>query len=265
MEVQSMKDFVATVYRCSRPVLWGVVAILSAGVAGVIVKGLGPRAALAAGSHTFTVDRREDVYGKNGILYCENHYIEGTRCDGSQVFQLKARPVPGPADATLKVRERRIYSANGDLVRINEATGQMSTFPRGHLSIPVHRGVEASCLAPEAAHIGFRLEGEESVGPYRAAKVVWGNGGQHWTAWYGLDFGCAMLQQRMDHDDGLTTQTLESITSAEPDPALFEVAGLVEVPPSKLFPEPNEAHKQHMDGVYYEAWRKAGMSPGQER
>ena len=79
--------------------------------------------------------------------------------------------------------------------------------------------------------------------------------------WYALDVGCAMLQLRFEHEDGLTVQNLASLVDGEPDPALFQLpADFQEVTPSGLYEpicspsgkctSPSQSYLQRLDDDY---------------
>ena len=62
--------------------------------------------------------------------------------------------------------------------------------------------------------------GEETVAGYRTAKVA----SNVITAWYALDYGCALVKDRWGFETGeVSEKELVALTGGEPNPALFEV------------------------------------------
>jgi hypothetical protein len=72
---------------------------------------------------------------------------------------------------------------------------------------------------------------EETVAGYRTAKVV----SDVITAWYALEYGCALVKDRWGFETGeVSEKQLVALTGGEPNPALFEIPGnAAEVPPSE--------------------------------
>jgi len=73
--------------------------------------------------------------------------------------------------------------------------------------------------------------GEETVAGYRTVKIMNNNV----TAWYALDYGCAMVKDRWDFGGKeFTEKYLISLIGGEPDAALFDVPATArEVSPSE--------------------------------
>ena len=82
------------------------------------------------------------------------------------------------------------------------------------------------------------------------------------TMWLALDADCAVVQQRFEHETGVSVQSLKSLIIAEPDSALFQVPlNFEEVPPSGLYvpvcgpsgrcSSVPDAVKQKLDRFYY--------------
>jgi hypothetical protein len=69
------------------------------------------------------------------------------------------------------------------------------------------------------------------VAGYRTVKITDG----HFTQWYAVDCGCALVKSRYDWGTGFTEKHLVALMAGEPDAALFEVpAQAREVPPSEM-------------------------------
>jgi hypothetical protein len=209
-----------------RVLFWSAVAVLSVNFGKLAYQGLTPHKVRAASGDPYTVLRTESGFDKAGTLRYTNQYIEAVRADGSNMWKA----------TTSLVQQRRIYFANGEKVLTNELLGKKSTYPKQFASIPARRP-EASCLSPSDLKVGWVLDGTDSVGGYRTARVMFKGSKRIMTAWHALDAGCALLQLRLEHEDGLTVQNLSSLVFGEPDPTLFQVpANFQETPPSGLYP-----------------------------
>ena len=80
--------------------------------------------------------------------------------------------------------------------------------------------------------------GEETIAGYRTAKIV----SNVITAWYALDYGCALVKDRWGFTTGeVSEKELVALIPGEPDGALFAVpADAREVPPSERILGPNK-------------------------
>lgn len=207
--------------------LWGVVAILAASLAWRVVQAWVP-GKVEAGSSPYMVIRGEKGFDKRGNLVFENQYVEAVRGDGARAKR----------QTTALVQQRTIYMANGDEILINDAIRKKSTFPRKHAAPHTGRTAVSSCLSESDVKAGWIHEGAEMVGvpAQRAARLVQRGPVRTMVAWHALEADCALLQLRLDHEDGVTVQELKSFTKGEPDQQLFKVDGYEEAMPSGLFP-----------------------------
>ena len=202
----------------------------------------------AATVPAFTVVRAEKLFDSGGTLRFTFHYLDAVRSDGSRVSRA----------TTNLVQKREIFFTNGDQIRANDSIGRKSTYMG--VGFPPDRDPARSCIRPEELRSGSVPAGEESIGGYRASKVVRVlNASSTLTIWYGLDLGCAQLETVLRHETGVTEQKLAAVIPGETDSALFQVAAsYVEVPPSQLFPCPEgspncalpEVVKARIDGKY---------------
>jgi hypothetical protein len=237
--------------RNIRFVLWAGVTILALNAVRLAYRGVRPVVARAASPVSFTVFRTEQVFDAAGTLKFTHHYVEAVRSDGSKMWR----------GTTNDVQSRDIYFANGDMVQTNELAGTKSTFPKKYAGPPSPRDPNGNCATTEEINSHWTNEGTDTVGPYRAVRRVMDVGhGRRLTMWYGVDVGCAVLKQRLEHETGVTEQNLDAIILGEPDRALFQFpASLNELPPSQLFscqgaacaPLPDD-FKQKIDKSYYE-------------
>ena len=231
----------------ARVLLWTAVGVLAVGTSLTLYRGFQARAAAPA---PYTVLRTESVFDSTGALRGTNHYVQAVRSDGSRVWR----------GSTDHVQERKIYLASGEYVRVNDIAAKKSTFP--NTPFPTPRDPKASCITEPEIGAGWMASGEDTVGGYRTVRVFKAlNGGRTITIWYGLDVGCAILQQRFQHETGVTQQDLAAVVLGEPDAALFRLSNsLLEAPPSELFGCPDsgtnscapisEDVKQKMDRKY---------------
>jgi hypothetical protein len=171
---------------------------------------------------------------------------------------------------TKHVQQRTIYFASGDFVKTSELKGKKSTYPKLYDGPQVRRDPAAGCVTADQEHDPrWTMGGEDTIGGYRAARVVMHLGSMRTlTMWYGLEAGCALLQQRFQHETGVTDQNLAAVILGEPDAALFQVsASLKEGPPSELVNCSDreggtctglpDQYKQRVDKIYYDAQAKA--------
>ena len=238
-------------------ILQTTAAILVLSAARLVYLGFLPTRARAASTVAYTVLRTESGFDSAGTLKYTNHYVEAVQSDGSRMWR----------GSTKDVQKRRIDFANGDHVVINELMGRKSTYPRKSAGPPVPRDPKASCAIAQELHSGWVVGGDDTVGAYRAVRMVNVNGPRTSTIWYGLDVGCAVLQLRLQHETGVTQQNLAAVILGEPDAALFQLsASIKEVPPSELFDcsgvegpctALSDQTKQRMDGTYYQVRAKA--------
>ncbi len=246
--------------RSGRVLLWATIAILAWSAGRGVYRGFRPAPARAASTAAYTVLRTEKVFDNTGTLEFTNHYVEAVRSDGSRMRR----------STTRDLQKREIYFANGDRVTTNELAGLKSTYP--NVGQPAPRDPKASCTTTEELASGRIIGGEDNIGGYRAVRLVNLLGASTLTMWYGLDLGCAVLQQRFQHETGITDQDLAAVIPGEPDAALFQLsASLKEVPPSRLFACPDglpgctelsDRAQRRIDGQYYDARAKAAAAFG---
>ncbi|MGC2656730.1 MAG: hypothetical protein WA324_02055 [Bryobacteraceae bacterium] len=232
----------------------GGVALLVS-VAGLVCAWLRPTPARAASNLAYTVMRTEAGFDNAGMQRYTNYYVEAQRADGSKVFRA----------TTKDVQNRELYFANGDHVRVNELMGAKSTYPGEGVPELAAKSPETSCVSKNELAQGWIVKEGETIGGYRTARSTRVTHDGTFMIWYGLDLGCAVLQLRYQHGNGVTEQTLTKVIPGEPDYALFQLsAALNEVPPSALLkcsvanctPLPDD-YKTRIDQRYYDARAKA--------
>jgi hypothetical protein len=170
---------------------------------------------------------------------------------------------------TKDVQKRELYFANGDHIRINELMGAKSTFLNESEGRLPARAPEASCLSQQEAASGWVVSGQDLIGGYKSARITRVAKDRTWTIWYGLDLNCAVLQERLQHETGVTEQRLTAVTLGEPDTALFQLStALKESPPSQLLgcpsgpcATPPAPYLERIDRHYYEVRAAAGTNP----
>jgi hypothetical protein len=209
--------------RASNILLWGAAAALVANLAWRVYK---VSLKVQAASPVYTVIRTEKAFDKAGNLRYTNEYVDAVRSDGSVVSRVST-PIE---------RQRRIAFASGDGILINELIGKKSTYPKNFPGLRVKRDPDTSCSSEFDAKAGIAIEGTNYVGGHRALRFGQVGGHGAWKGWYVPDVGCALVQMRLEHDEGVTVQQLASLTLGEPDPSLFQIpASLEETPPSGLY------------------------------
>jgi hypothetical protein len=199
--------------------------------AGVLIAGgllfawLRPTPARAEPRSAHTVMRTESVFDNTGTLRYTNYYVEALRSDGSKAFR----------STTKDVQKRELYFVNGDHIRVSELKGVKSTYPHESRAGRVVKDPQASCASRQEMDSGWVVSGREKIGGYRAARLTRVSGDGTLTIWYGLDLGCAVLQQRLRHKSGASEQKLTAVIPGEPDLALFQLsAALREEAPSEM-------------------------------
>lgn len=238
--------------RFWRFVFWCIAVVLALNLGWLVYRGVRPPKAQAASGRSYTVLRTEKGFDKEGSLRYTNQYVEAQRADGSNMWSA----------TTSLVQQRRITFANGDQILTNELLHKQSTYPKKYSAVPTRRDPEAYCSTSSDVQTGWVIDGTDSVGGYRAVRLALVTPKRTMKAWHALDAGCALLQQRLEHEDGVTEQNLTSLVLGEPDRTLFQVpTGIQEVPPSGLY-EPvcyggkcssiPDSVKQRLDNKYYE-------------
>ena len=235
--------------RVGKYFFWFALTALALNLGVSAYKILKPFKVRAASGAPYTVLRTETGFDKAGIPRYTNHYLEAIRTDGSTMKRV----------TTSVVQQRTIYFASGDEVLANELLGRKSTYPKRYSGVPLAREPQASCQNASDMKTGWVAHGVDVVGGYRTVRYVLPGPKRTLTAWYAPDAGCALLQLRLQHEDGVTVQNLTSIILGEPDVP----DTLQEVPPSSLY-EPicsgaasstcssvPESVKQRLDKNYY--------------
>jgi len=212
--------------RVRKIVLCSLAALLVGNLGRLIYRDWKPIKAHAASSTPYTVVRMESGFDKTGNLRYTNKYVEALRGDGSIMRTFTSSVV----------QQRRIEFANGDYVLMNELLGKMSTYPKrfppGHL----RRDPQASCFTASDGKAGSVIDGQETISGYRTVRFKHVGSTRTIVEWRSLDVGCALLQSRFEHEDGLTVQNLAALTIGEPPSTLFEVPkAFQEVQPSSQY------------------------------
>ncbi len=238
--------------RISHVLLWGVLVTAGVSLGWLVYKGLVPIKVRAA-STVYTVVRTEKGFDKVGNLRYTNEYVDSVRGDGSMMLKT----------STAVDRRRRIGFANGAGVVINELIGKKSTYPKNFSALRVKRDPDTSCSSEVDSKVGIAAEGTDYVGGYRTVRFGSVNEEGAWKVWYAPEVGCALVQMRLEHREGVTIQQLASLSRGEPDPSLFQVpANLEETPPSGLYvpicrdgkcDTIPDSVKARLDKKYYEA------------
>jgi hypothetical protein len=209
-----------------RTVFWVAAAILLFNFGKQMYHGFVLKSQAASG-RPYTVVRTENGYDGAGALRYTIQYLEAQRSDGSTMWKA----------ITPIVQQRRIQIANGDKILMNESLRRKSTYPNFFAATSMDsRDPETSCLMRgQKNNPGWAVDGTDTIGGYRAVRIVSQAGKRKLITWYAPDVGCAMVQLRLEHETGLTVQNLTSLVIGEPDPALFQVpSSFGEGPPSKL-------------------------------
>ena len=178
----------------------------------------------------YSVILRETVHHPDGTATVASEVTWGVRSDGSTVRRFVHKREPASS-------ERTVQFSSGLEVAINELTNTKTSMMKNSLlpSTTWQREPSSKCINSFAGKpmtsMPETFVGEETVAGYRTAKVV-SNG---ITAWYALDYGCALVKDRWGFETGeMSDKELVALTGGEPNPALFEVpANAAEVPPSE--------------------------------
>jgi len=182
----------------------------------------------------YTVVLQQNAQDTNGKTTLSSVYTYAVRGDGSTVLKSESEH-----------NELRILEfASLAHVEIKDVKQLRSS--RSSQRLPYLRNPTASCTIGRET-----VQGIETIGKFRAAKVI-GPGGSR-TSWFGVDNGCALLQEDWRFSTGDTTRkTLTSLAMGEPDPVLFQVPeSYREVPPSVLAgKDPNNPPFIELDAFY---------------
>jgi hypothetical protein len=225
-----------------------LIVVLSVHAARLTNSKLRAKEVRAGGPIPYTVILRETVFdASNGSFTSGIETTKAIRSDGSYVKRRKYDNTNDPKMKSLIQKERTIRFASGVLIDTNDLTHTKSTIVSKESPASWQNDPNSKCLNSFA---GTSMSGapqvvsEEMVAGYRTAKIVRANA----TWWYALDFGCAPVKVRMDWGQrGFSEKNLVSLSSGEPDPALFDVpANFRESPPSARMPRPGVT-LQHQD------------------
>ncbi len=244
--------------RFGAPLFWIVSAALVMSLAWTTYRHVTLLKVRAHSVAPYTVVRTENGYDEAGALKYVNQYVDALRSDGSQVHQV----------ATSIENRRRIEFATGDEIQTNELLLRKSTYPKKSAGISAWRDPDASCRV--AGDDRWVVEGTEVISGHPTVRHVLPGEKRKMTVWYALDAQCALVQLRFEHEDGITVQSLASLSVGEPVSALFDVASnYQEVPPSKLHgpvckdgrcTSVPEAVQERLDKQYY-ALRAQSKAP----
>ena len=170
-----------------------------------------------------TVILQQSAIDKDGKATAVNVHTLAVRSDGSI-----ARKVSGPVGHESESDLRILDFSSKIHVDIRDLWELKST--RSSSSTPPLRDPNSSCLY--SPNIQETVLGQEAVGGYRAVKL--GKGGR--TSWYALEYGCALVKERMEFDTGeVSEKALIGLIAGEPERALFHVPDTYkEVPPSQI-------------------------------
>lgn len=178
----------------------------------------------------------------NGAAPLTSRLTEAVRGDGSRVFDVTDVTPNKPFS------ERIIDFANGEQLTILEHKSKKSTTFDPVNNTPSKRLLDASnnCLRPTST--AEQNLGEEVVDGYRTVRISSGGG----TRWHALDYGCALVKDRMEWSDGqVSEKKLVTLIPGEPSPSLFDdPSGFEEVPPSQMSPDSPARHDE-----YYQSHR----------
>jgi len=178
----------------------------------------------------YTVILRETVHHSDGTATVALEVTWGIRSDGSSVRRFVHTREPASSERTMQF-------SSGLEVAINELTNARTSMMKKSLlpSTNWQRDPSSKCINSFAGKpmtsMTETFAGEETVAGYRTAKVA----SNVITAWYALDYGCALVKDRWGFETGeVSEKELVALTGGEPNPALFEVpANAAEVPPSE--------------------------------
>lgn len=177
----------------------------------------------------YTVVLDEDIVDPFGRHHQGGRYTTAVRGDGSYVRAMEALGVTG---VNQQLSRRTVFLASGLRVATDDIRERKTTTlevpPRVFLRDP---GLE--CRLAYSSPLPGTGEAVESTGEFIAGFRVVRIRGRGWDrAWYAPELGCALLKGVIVINGSTTTQVASLAAAGEPDPALFEVERLTEVPPS---------------------------------
>jgi hypothetical protein len=200
----------------------------------------------------YTVTLQQVSYGLNGTVTPRGTLTWAVRSDGSRLIE----------SASPEQVQRTIDFATKDRVIVIEQTVKKSTTPNAFMdSRDGIRDSGSECLSSITGKLvspGESAMGHELISGYRTVRITNGE----WTAWYSLDYGCAMIRSRIaPQGKPVLEKTLVSLISGEPSADLFDVSHFQEVPPSGLKAQcahcdpttraHNEAAMSRLDAEYF--------------
>lgn len=235
----------------ARTGLYAILAVLAANAVRLVI----PKArAHAISVVPYTVVLAEKMTGPTGVPKPGPLQTWAMRSDGSMTVKM-GLPSSG---------SRQIYFSSGIHVVLNDPARMKSTTQRA-VEYQWARDATQNCTT-RVTGLPLQHQGEpviENVEGYRVARL---KQEESVTLWLALDYGCALIKQRMDFGpQGASDLELVALTPGEPDPALFAVPkDYTEGPPSR-FPaatRPNpkctgdcqktqKAYFERLDQTYY--------------
>jgi hypothetical protein len=170
---------------------------------------------------------QEVVTKTDGTASLSALYKYATRGDGSAAFSWTSNP----SDVQAPLRIVRL--ASGVQGYLSDARRQKCMTPltaEANPAAPRNIRTASSRCSLAAGNYKESALAEERISGYRAEKVLAGN---H-TAWYALDYGCALVKEHFDWGNGaMSDKYLILLRPGEPEDALFSVPpGYADVPAS---------------------------------
>lgn len=233
-------------YRKSiRYIFWLLVILLSANAIRTHFSSL--KAALVPAKIVpYTVVLQDYTIQPDGSSIVQSKLTMAVRSDGSRVMYSTSIDPAGLA-------ERTIDFSSGRKVIVMERIRKKSTTFDSSKANPGLWLVYASnnCLM-QGSDLQEEVADHEVIGGYRTVKLSTNfSSGSKMTRWLALDYGCALVQDRFEWQDGQASEKkLLSMTTSEPMTALFdEPAQFDEVSYSNLLSLGPSATSQ--DSYYY--------------
>lgn len=169
----------------------------------------------------YTAILKESVLGADGTTKAGIEMTQAIRSDGSFALQVSYEPTEGGKNKKF----RTIKFATGKEVTIDELAGTQSTIEKNVNPSRWQRDPNSKCInsftgktmvdSPQEV-----INGEEIIAGYRTIKIL-RNGA---TRWFALDYGCAMVKERMDWgSQGVSEKNLVALIAGEPQYALFQI------------------------------------------
>jgi hypothetical protein len=230
--------------------LWVLVGGLALNAVRVHVPTL-KAALLPTGVVPYTVVLQDSALQQTGAAVPTMKLTIAVRSDGSRASDMTS-------DDPAKLSERILNFSSGKKILIMERDHKKSTtFDRT-------RGNPARWLANPSDNCTIResdihqeVLGEEVVNGYRTVKLTSKLGEGLATQWLALDYGCALVKDRMEWQDGQTSEKkLVALIPGEPTASLFDdPAEFEEVSFSHLFPDLGSSASAGPQDFYYYSHR----------